>query len=44
MPKKLERALKAAAKRHGYRPGTERYNRYVYGTMKKVEKKDGEKT
>ena len=40
MPKRLEKALKASAKRKGFREGSDRFNRYVYGTMKKVQKKE----
>ena len=38
MPKRLEKALKASAKRKGFREGSDRYNRYVYGTLQKVKK------
>lgn len=36
MPKKLERELKQRAVEHGYAPGSDRYNAYVYGTLNKV--------
>jgi len=36
MPKKLERKLKAQARRRGY--GKKRTARYVYGTMEKLRK------
>jgi len=32
----LERALKRSAAAQGLKPGTERYNKYVYGTMNKI--------
>ncbi len=35
MPKKMHEALAKSAKKKGYKPGTERYNRYVYGAMVK---------
>lgn len=42
MPKKIEEALKRSALAHGYKPKTERYNRYVYGTLAKIKEcKDG---
>jgi hypothetical protein len=34
----LELALKRRAAQLGYEKGTDRYDRYVYGTLKKVEK------
>lgn len=34
MPKKLERKLKATARRRGY--GKRRTNAFVYGTMRKL--------
>lgn len=37
MPKKLEEALKRRAAELGYKPKTDRYNRYVYGTLARVE-------
>jgi hypothetical protein len=45
VPKRVERALQASAKRKGFKKGSERYNRYVYGTMAKLkakEKHDGD--
>lgn len=36
MPKQLERKLKAEAVAHGYAPGSEKYNAYVYGTLNKI--------
>jgi len=36
MPKKLERILKRAAKKAGLKPGSDRYNAYVYGTLNRV--------
>lgn len=38
MPKKLEEALKRRAAQQGFKKGTDRYDRYVYGTLSKVEK------
>jgi hypothetical protein len=38
MPKKMHDALAREAKKKGYKPGSEAYNRYVYGTMKKKKK------
>lgn len=35
MPRKAERAFKKGARTHHLKPGTERYNAYVYGGMKK---------
>lgn len=37
MPKKIERKLKAEAKKKGL--GKDRANAYVYGTLNKIEKK-----
>lgn len=37
MPEKLKRKLKAQAKKKGF--GKERTGAYVYGTLKKMEKK-----
>jgi hypothetical protein len=39
MPIREERRLKAAAVRRGLKPGTDRYNAYVYGTMQKIERR-----
>lgn len=36
MPKKLERKLRATARRKGY--GKKRSDRYVYGTMNKIKR------
>lgn len=41
MPKKIEDALKRRAKELGYKPGTDRYDRYVYGTLAKLKEKRG---
>lgn len=38
MPAALERKLKAEAKARGYRPGSDVYNAYVYGTLAKIKK------
>lgn len=42
MPKVIERRLRAEAKRHGFKPESTRYNRYVYGTLARLgrEKRD----
>ena len=37
MPIKTELALKAQALKKGFKPGTPRYNAYVYGTLNKIE-------
>ena len=37
-PKKFEEALKRAAKARGFKAGSDRYNRYVYGTISKLKK------
>ena len=39
MPKALEERLKRQAEREGLEPGTDRYNAYVYGTLKRIERK-----
>lgn len=39
MPKRLEEAYKRSARKHGYTEGSEDFNRYVYGGMKKQEEK-----
>lgn len=36
MPKKLEEALKRQAVQKGFKPGSDKYNRYVYGTLQRV--------
>ena len=41
MPKELHRKLKAQARKKGYKG--KRANRYVYGTMAKVEKRKKKK-
>jgi hypothetical protein len=38
MPKKLERKLEAEARKDGLRRGSARYNAYVYGTERKIER------
>ena len=43
MPKRMKEALKRAARKRGYKPGTERYNRFVYGTIEKWKKKHKKK-
>ena len=40
MPEELHQALHQAALKAGLKPGTERYNRYVYGGMKKIEERN----
>lgn len=39
MPVRAERNLKHAAKKQGMKPGSDRYNRYVYGTLRKIERR-----
>jgi hypothetical protein len=42
MPKKAEEALKRSARRKGFKPGSKRFNRYVYGgLMNKTKWKPG---
>jgi hypothetical protein len=41
MPLAIERAVKAAARRKGLKPGTKAWDRYVWGTMNKIKKKRG---
>ena len=36
MPKTVEEALKRRARQLGYKPGSDRYNRYVYGSLEKL--------
>jgi len=44
MPKEMERKLKASAKKKGFKKGTDKYGKYVYGTMqKKTDWKPGKK-
>lgn len=45
MPKKLEHKLKQGAEKIGLKPGSDAYNRYVYGPLSKIEKvkKDGKR-
>lgn len=38
MPREIEERLKRSAERKGYKPGSEKYNAYVYGTLDKIEK------
>ena len=38
MPKALHRKLARSAKKAGLKPGSERSDAYVYGTMDKIEK------
>ena len=35
MPLKAERALKKSARKHGFKKGSKRWGRYIYGTMYK---------
>ena len=35
MPKRLEEALKRSAEQHGFKKGSERYRRYVYGALER---------
>lgn len=43
MPEELHRKLHAEALKHGYQPGTEKYNAFVYGTLQKIEAKKNAK-
>jgi hypothetical protein len=43
MPIAMERALKKAARKKGLKPGSDRWNRFVYGTIAKWKKKHGKK-
>ena len=43
MPKDLHDNLDKRARKKGFKPGTDEYNKYVYGTLKKVEKAHNEK-
>lgn len=36
MPEKMEKELKAQAKKKGIKKGSKRYGAYVYGTMRKT--------
>ena len=36
MPKKLEKELEKEARKLGYRKNSKEWNRYVYGTMRKL--------
>lgn len=38
MPVEIERRLIRQAKKRGLKPGTDRFNAYVYGTLQKIEK------
>lgn len=38
MPIRLHKQLAKSAKQKGFKPGSERFNKYVYGTMAKIEK------
>jgi len=37
MPTELEERLHNSALSRGYKPGSEQYNTYVHGTMKRIE-------
>lgn len=39
MPEELHRKLHEEALKHGFKPGSERYNRYVFGAMQKIEER-----
>ena len=43
MPKELHEKLDKRAKAMGMKEGSADYNRYVYGTLRKVEKEEREK-
>lgn len=38
MPVVVERKLKKQAKKLGFKPGSKRFNAYVYGTLAKIAK------
>ena len=38
MPKKAHKELVKGARKKGIKKGTKRYGKYVYGTLKKIEK------
>jgi len=38
MPAALHRALAKSARKKGYKPGSKKYNAYVYGTLAKHKK------
>lgn len=38
MPKEIEQKLKKAAKKRGFRPGSDKFGAYVYGTLNKIER------
>jgi hypothetical protein len=40
MPKAAERNLKKEAKKHHMKPGSRRYNAYVYGTAMRIARKE----
>jgi hypothetical protein len=37
MPTKIDRKLKKGAHKKGLKPGTDRYNKYVYGTGSRIQ-------
>ena len=39
MPKKMHRALVKSARKRGMKPGSKKFNRYVFGTMAKRKRK-----
>lgn len=43
MPKKLKKKLKTEAIKKGFKPGSKRYNAYVFGTMEKIKKSNDSK-
>lgn len=43
MPKELHDKLHKEALSKGYEEGSDEYNRYVYGTLQKIEKQQKEK-
>lgn len=43
MPKRLEQALKRRARQLGYKENSERWRRYVYGTVEKYQQAKKEK-
>lgn len=44
MPTQAHKALNRAARKAGFTKGSERYRRYVYGTLTKIEQKTKKKS
>lgn len=43
MPIKAEKSLKKEARKHNFKAGSPRYNRYVFGTLAKIKKAEKRK-